>query len=49
MYGDLIELYKVYKHSDMTREEFLIKVSQIPGLYVPALYDVTYHEDGTIA
>ena len=49
VYGDLIELYKIYKHSDMTREEFLIKVSQIPGLYVPALYDVTYHEDGTIA
>ena len=49
VYGDLIELYKVYKHSDMTREKFLIKVSQIPGLYVPALYDVTYHEDGTIA
>lgn len=49
VYGDLIELYKIYKHSDMTREEFLIKVSQIPGLYVPAFYDVTYHEDGTIA
>ena len=49
VYGDLIELYKIYKHSDMTREEFMIKVSQIPGLYVPALYDVTYHEDGTIA
>lgn len=49
VYGDLIELYKIYKHSDMTREEFLIEVSQIPGLYVPALYDVTYHEDGTIA
>lgn len=49
VYGDLIELYKIYKHSDMTREEFLIKVSQIPGLYVPALYDVTYHENGTIA
>lgn len=49
VYGDLIELYKIYKHSDMTREEFLIKVSQIPGLYVPVLYDVTYHKDGTIA
>lgn len=49
VYGDLIELYKIYKHSDMTKEEFLIKVSQIPGLYVPALYDVTYHADGTIA
>lgn len=49
VYGDLIELYKIYKHSDMTKEEFLINVSQIPGLYVPALYDVTYHADGTIA
>ena len=33
----------------MTKEDFLIKVSQISGLYVPALYDVTYHADGTIA
>ena len=30
-YDALLELYKVYKHSDMTREEFLIKVSNIPG------------------
>ena len=48
-YDALLELYKVYKHSDMTREEFLIKVSNIPGLYVPELYEVTYKEDGTIA
>lgn len=48
-YDELLELYKVYKHSDMTRQEFLIKVSNIPGLYVPELYEVTYHEDGTIA
>ena len=36
-YDELLELYKVYKHSDMTRQEFLIKVSNIPGLYVPEL------------
>ena len=23
--------------------------AQVPGIYVPAFYDVTYHEDGTIA
>ena len=23
--------------------------AQIPGIYVPSLYDVTYHEDGTVA
>ena len=29
--------------------EFLKKAAQIPGLYVPALYEVCYKEDGTIA
>ncbi len=48
VYGDLIELYKQYKHSDMTKRQFLISASQIPGLYVPELYDVCYNEDGTI-
>ena len=47
-YDPLLDLYKVYKHSEMTRKEFLIKASNIPGLYVPSLYEVTYKEDGTI-
>lgn len=47
-YGELLDLFKVYNKSDMTREEFLIKASNIPGLYVPSLYDVTYNEDGTV-
>ena len=29
--------------------EFLEMAAEIPGLYVPAFYDVTYNEDGTIA
>jgi len=48
-YDELLDLYKVYKHSDMTREEFLRKASNVPGIYVPSLYDVTYNEDGTIS
>lgn len=47
-YDALLDLYKVYKHSEMTRKDFLIKASNIPGLYVPSLYEVTYKEDGTI-
>ncbi len=47
-YDALLDLYKVYKHSDMTREEFLRKASNVPGIYVPSLYDVAYNEDGTI-
>ncbi len=49
VYAILLELYKEYKHSDMSRREFLIKASNIPGLYVPSLYDVCYNADGTIA
>ncbi|MCR5293352.1 MAG: TIGR03960 family B12-binding radical SAM protein [Eubacterium sp.] len=47
-YDSLLELYKEYKRSDMTREEFLIKASSIEGIYVPSLYDVSYNDDGTI-
>lgn len=49
VYYDLLDLYKEYNSSDMSREEFLIKVSNIPGLYVPSLYEVSYSQDGTIA
>ncbi len=47
-YDELLDLYKVYKYSDMTREEFLRKASKVPGIYVPSLYDVSYNDDGTI-
>ncbi|MGN0394704.1 MAG: TIGR03960 family B12-binding radical SAM protein [Coprococcus sp.] len=49
VYDILLDLYKEYKYSDMSRREFLIKASNIPGLYVPCLYDVCYNDDGTIA
>ncbi len=49
VYGDLLELYKEKKAKGYTRAEFLEKAAQIPGIYVPSLYEVTYKEDGTIA
>ncbi len=49
VYYDLIDLYKIYKNSDMSRRTFLIEAAKIPGIYVPALYAVTYKEDGTVA
>ena len=48
-YDALLDLYKEWKVSDASREDFLKKAAQIPGLYVPALYEVCYKEDGTIA
>ncbi|MBQ9935895.1 MAG: TIGR03960 family B12-binding radical SAM protein [Lachnospiraceae bacterium] len=47
-YDDLLELIKVYKNTDMNKEEFLRKASNIPGIYVPSMYIISYNEDGTI-
>ena len=47
-YDALLDLYKGWKVSDASREDFLKKASQIPGIYVPSLYSVSYKEDGTI-
>jgi len=45
---ELMDLYHEMRDNGSTRSEFLKKASQIQGIYVPSLYDVTYHEDGTI-
>ncbi len=48
-YDELLNLYKDMKNSnDYSRELFLRAISNIEGIYVPSLYDVTYNEDGTI-
>lgn len=47
-YDDLFELYKECKKQGKTRQEFLEAAAQLPGMYVPSLYEVTYKEDGTI-
>ena len=49
VYDALFDAYKANKEAGGSREEFLMKAAQIPGIYVPAFYDVTYKEDGTIA
>lgn len=47
-YDALFDLYLSMKAQGYSRKEFLIKAASIPGIYVPLLYDVTYHADGTI-
>lgn len=46
---EVIELYRACKNRNATREEFLKEASRIEGVYVPALYEVSYNKDGTIA
>ena len=47
-YAELIALYRKHKKNGFVREEFLREAAKIPGMYIPSLYEVTYHEDGTI-
>ena len=45
---EVISAYKEWKKNKTTREDFLLKVAQIEGVYIPSFYDVTYNEDGTV-
>ncbi len=54
-YADLLNLYRKYKAPKGSgkhltdRKAFLYEAAQIPGMYVPGFYHVSYHEDGTLA
>ena len=45
---ELIELHRKARREGWSKHEFLIAASKIKGLYVPSLYDIKYHDDGTI-
>ena len=47
---EMIALYREIKaDGSYTKRDFLRRAAQIPGIYVPSLYEVSYHDDGTIA
>ena len=46
---EVIDLYKQNKANGGTKLDFLRAASKIKGVYVPALYDVSYNADGTIS
>ena len=48
-YDRIFDLYKENKRQGGSRLEFLEKVAELPGMYVPMFYQVGYKEDGTIA
>ena len=48
-YDALLDLYKEHRENGGGRTAFLEKAAGIPGIYVPSLYEITYHPDGTIA
>lgn len=47
-YRELLDRYKEWKEKGGDRREFLEAAAGVEGIYVPSLYDIEYHTDGTI-
>ena len=45
---EITDEYISWKESGGSRLEFLERIAEIEGVYVPSFYDVSYNEDGTI-
>lgn len=46
---ELLELFRTARDAGWDKQRFLIAAAQIPGIYVPSLYEPHYHEDGTLS
>ncbi len=47
--NEVMDAYEKWKGTGRSRQEFLEDIVKIEGIYVPAFYDVSYNEDGTIS
>lgn len=45
---EILEVHQAWKSSGAGRSELLLALSQVWGVYVPALYETHYHPDGTV-
>ena len=48
-YDDMLELYRKCRDDNLSRKEILEQFAGLEGLYIPAFYEASYHEDGTLA
>jgi len=46
--NEVMDVYAEWKGSGKSRKEFLQMIAKLDGVYVPAFYDMSYNEDGTI-
>lgn len=46
---ELMALYREHRKRGYVKAAFLREAAKIEGVYVPSLYTVSYHEDGTVA
>ena len=45
---ELVELHRRARREGWSKAEFLRAAAQLDGIYVPSLYDISYHDDGTV-
>ena len=45
---EIVALYDRAKAENWSKEQFLLEVAKIPGVYVPSFYTPNYNEDGTL-
>lgn len=46
--NEVMDVYSDWKSSGSTREDFLNRIVNIEGIYVPSFYSVEYNQDGTL-
>ena len=46
---ELVELHRKARREGWNKAEFLRAAAQLDGIYVPSLYDISYHDDGTVS
>ena len=45
----VVRVWQEWKRSGKPRADLLWRLTEVPGVYVPSLYDVAYHDDGRVA
>ena len=46
---ELVELHRKARREGWNKAEFLRAAAQLDSIYVPTLYDISYHDDGTVS
>ncbi len=46
--GEIMDVYNDCRGKGLARKDMLRRMADIPGVYVPSLYVMTYNEDGTV-
>lgn len=44
----VLDILKECKEKSLSKHDFLLKVKDVQGVYVPSFYEVTYNEDNTV-